>query len=169
MELTPEQQILFNLLKLSLWPGQNKEDLLSGFVQVKWEEVISFASRQGVIAVSYDGLNSTELLAAVPRMQKIGWELSVGFLEAREKRQREVIRELVSIFYKNGIELLLLKGIGLGENYPLPSHRECGDIDILHNNFAIIRSVECPNQVEQRRLARTGRSDNGNFLSSFYL
>ena len=136
MELTPEQQILFNLLKLSLWPGQNKEDLLSGFVQVKWEEVISFASRQGVIAVSYDGLNSTELLAAVPRMQKIGWELSVGFLEAREKRQREVIRELVSIFYKNGIELLLLKGIGLGENYPLPSHRECGDIDIyLYNDY----------------------------------
>ena len=140
MQLTPEQQILFNLLKLSLWPGQNKEDLLSGFGMVKWEEVFSFASRQGVIAVSYDGLinseNSTELLATMPRVQKIGWELSVGSLEAREKRQREAIRELVSIFNNNGIELLLLKGIGLGENYPLPSHRECGDIDIyLYSDY----------------------------------
>jgi len=107
---------------------------LSGITQVNWEEIISFASRQGVLGVSFDGFSGvkkcTDLLPVLPKAQQIRWELSVKSLEARNKRQREVIKELVALFKGNGIEVLLLKGIGLSENYPIPSHRECGDIDI---------------------------------------
>lgn len=55
MKLTPEQQILCNLLKIALWPEQDKEALLTGFKQVNWDKVISFASIQGVLGISYDG------------------------------------------------------------------------------------------------------------------
>ncbi|HEY5511746.1 MAG TPA: nucleotidyltransferase family protein [Prolixibacteraceae bacterium] len=134
MQLTPEQQILFNLVKISLWPGQDEEVLLSGITQINWEKIISFASRQGVLGVSLDGYSGgkkfTDQLPALKKDQQIRWELSLKSQEARNKRQREAIKELVALFKENGMEMLLLKGIGLSENYPIPSHRECGDIDI---------------------------------------
>lgn len=37
---------------------------------------------------------------------------------------------MAAVFAENGIRLLLLKGLGLSRNYPVPAHRECGDIDI---------------------------------------
>jgi len=134
MQLTPEQQVLFNLVKISLWPDQDEEILLSGITQLNWEEIISFASRQGVLGVSLDGFSGgkkfTDQLPTLPKDQQIRWELSLKSQEARNKRQREAIKELVVLFKENGMEMLLLKGIGLSENYPIPSHRECGDIDI---------------------------------------
>jgi hypothetical protein len=134
MQLTPEQHVLFNLLKVSLWSGQEEEALSSGFEEIDWEKLISFAFRQGVLGVSLDGFSRgkkfTDQLPALPKDQQIRWELSLKFQEARNKRQRGVIKELVALFKENGIEMMLLKGIGLSENYPIPSHRECGDIDI---------------------------------------
>ena len=37
---------------------------------------------------------------------------------------------MAAVFAENGIRLLLLKGLGLSRDYPVPAHRECGDIDI---------------------------------------
>jgi len=134
MQPTPEQQLLFNLIKASLWPAQNNAALPAGSIQVNWDGIISLAARQGVLGVSIDGFarggRNTKMLSALPKAQQIRWELSVKSQEARNKRQREAIKELVALFKENGMEMLLLKGIGLSENYPLPSHRECGDIDI---------------------------------------
>jgi hypothetical protein len=134
MQLTPEQQVLFNLVKNALWPGQDEDVLPMGITQVNWEKIISFASRQGVLGISLDGFSNgkeyTDRLPALPKDQQIRWELSLKSQEARNKRQKEAIKELVALFRENGMEMLLLKGIGLSENYPIPSHRECGDIDI---------------------------------------
>lgn len=137
--MTREQNILFSLVKASLW--NNNED---GFFSLTpedtdWSELISIAAKQGVLGVSLEGLAKVERRAGLPQNDKIEglskdmqirWEISVNKLEARNKRQREVIKEMVKLFRENGIEMLLLKGIGLGTNYPVPNHRECGDIDI---------------------------------------
>ena len=134
MQPTPEQQLLFNLIKTALWPAQNNVLLPAGSGLVNWDEIISLAARQGVLGVSHDGFAnaiSTEMLPALPKAQQIRWELSVKYLEARHKRQRAALKELVTLFRDNGMEILLLKGIGLAANYPVPSHRECGDLDIF--------------------------------------
>lgn len=139
MYLTPEQNILFSLLKTSLWHDKDREALLSIPSEADWGELFTLAARQGVLGVSLDGLAQVEKRSGlskndqIPGLSKellIRWELSVKKMEARNKRQKEVIKELVALFRENGIEMLLLKGIGLGMNYPQPSHRECGDIDI---------------------------------------
>lgn len=135
MQPTPEQQLLFNLIKYSLWPAQNNAALPAGSIQVNWDEIISLAARQGVLGVSIDGFarggRNTEMLPTLPKAQQIRWELSVKYQEARHQRQREALKELVTLFRDNGMEVLLLKGIGVAANYPVPSHRESGDLDIF--------------------------------------
>ena len=70
-------------------------------------------------------------MPGISRELLLRWELSVQKLEARNRKQRAVIKELIALFKENGIEMLLLKGIGLSELYPDPYHRESGDIDIF--------------------------------------
>jgi len=84
----------------------------------------------------------------ISRELLIRWELSVQKLEARNKRQRAVIKELVALYRENGIEMLLLKGIGLSELYPKSNHRECGDIDIFL--FGVFGDYEKGNKVIEK-------------------
>lgn len=128
MNFNPEQNILFSLIKTSLCFQKNREAFLDIPEDLDWNSLVNLAARQGVLCVARDGLGQMEGLS---RELLIRWELSVQKLEARNKRQRAVIKELVALFRENGIEILLLKGIGLSELYPDPNHRECGDIDIF--------------------------------------
>ena len=158
MQPTPQQQILFNLIKAALWYNQNNTALPEDSEQVNWNQIITLAAQQGVSGVSLDGFTrggrNTE--PALPKAEQIRWELSVKFLETRHKRQRAALKELVTLFRDNGIELLLLKGIGVAANYPVPSHRESGDLDIfLYDNHEkgnqLIESLGIPVNREGRK------------------
>jgi len=127
MNFSPEQNTLFSLLKTSLC-FSNREAFSVIPEDIDWDSLINLAARQGVLCVARDGLVQ---MPGISRELHIRWELSVQKLEARNKRQRAVIKELVALFRENCIEMLLLKGIGLSELYPIPNHRECGDIDIF--------------------------------------
>jgi len=133
MNFSPEQNILFSLIKTSLCFHNNREAFLDIPKGLDWTCIINLAARQGVLCVARDGL------VQMPGLSKellIRWELSVQKMEERDKKQRAVINELVALFRENGIEILLLKGIGLSELYPNSNHRECGDIDIfLFGNY----------------------------------
>ena len=133
MNFSPEQSLLFSLVKTSLCLRDNREAFSVIPGEIDWAGLFSLAARQGVLCVARDGLVQ---MPGISRELLIRWELSVQKLEARNKRQRAVIKELVALFRENGIEMLLLKGIGLSELYPVPTHRECGDIDIfLFGNY----------------------------------
>lgn len=127
MTLSPEQNTLFSLLKTSLC-FSNREAFSVIPEDIDWDSLVNLAARQGVLCVARDGLVQ---MPGISRKLLIRWELSVQKLEARNRKQREVIKELVALFKENGIEMLLLKGIGLSELYPDPYHRECGDIDFF--------------------------------------
>jgi len=128
MNFNHEQNTLFSLLKTSLCLRDNREAFSVIPEDIDWDSLVNLAARQGVLCVARDGLVQ---MPGISRELLIRWELSVQKLEARNKKQRAVIKELVSLFNENGIEMLLLKGIGLSELYPIPIHRECGDIDIF--------------------------------------
>lgn len=127
MTISPEQNTLFSLLKTSLC-FSNREAFSVIPKDIDWSSLVNLAARQGVLCVARDGLVQ---MPGISRKLLIRWELSVQKLEARNRKQREVIKELVALFKENGIEMLLLKGIGLSELYPDPYHRECGDIDFF--------------------------------------
>ena len=140
MDFSHEQNTLLSLIKTSLCFHNNREAFLDIPEDLDWNSLVNLAARQGVLCVARDGLVQTEQCGGISRINQIPglsrellirWELSVQKLEARNKRQRAVIKELVALFRENGIEMLLLKGIGLSELYPKSNHRECGDIDIF--------------------------------------
>jgi len=139
MDLSPEQNTLFSLLKTSLC-FSNRDAFSVIPKDIDWESLINLAAGQGVLSLTLDGMRQMEQSCTIPKISSldglsrevlIRWELSSKKQEARNKKQRAVIKELVAVFRENGIEMLLLKGIGLSELYPNPNHRECGDIDIF--------------------------------------
>lgn len=104
---------------------------------VDWNTLLEYANRQGVAAITFDAIerlfdagvfdfnNITEggLLHA-------NWYGSVTMQEHMYKLHESAIAKLNSFYAKHSIDMMVLKGYGLSLNYPQPSHRPCGDIDI---------------------------------------
>src|SRR3989339_1447331 len=134
MQTSKAEKLLPLLIKNALQKNNDGQESNIAFTDfqldhTQWNELLTLAAKQGVFAIAYDGLPDT-LLPELPKDITIKWQLGVENIEKRYDRQIGVLKELISIFNKNGIDLLLLKGLGLCSMYPEPNHRECGDLDI---------------------------------------
>lgn len=131
MNLSKEDRTLFSLIRCAIW--QENEMALSelNLSTSEWQGLIDQAAHQGVLALAYDALPKGKPISGLAKELHIRWGLSVQRMEDRNRRQREALKELVGLFRSEGIEVLLLKGLGLSEDYPQPDHRECGDLDIF--------------------------------------
>lgn len=103
-----------------------------------WKSLRELAKAQGVLAVALDGLDAmasngcrVPLFDPQNRMERIEWLKTMGLTESRYARQEKNIASLSQSLSDRGVEMLLLKGYGLSQNYPLPAHRQSGDIDIF--------------------------------------
>ncbi|MDR1056222.1 MAG: nucleotidyltransferase family protein [Prevotellaceae bacterium] len=118
---------LFALLKLALW-GTPPDDNL--FSVADWRKIIDLSTYHGVMAVAFDGMMKLPVNRQPNRNSKLGWGINVEAVERRYARQTAVANELLTLFRENNINILLFKGIGIAQYYPVPAHREFGDIDI---------------------------------------
>ncbi|HEY5509954.1 MAG TPA: nucleotidyltransferase family protein, partial [Prolixibacteraceae bacterium] len=130
MVLSKENSTLFSLLRHAIWQNREEERIDFDLTTQEWQRLIENAASMGVLAIAFDALPKGEAFPGLSKELMIRWGLSVQRLEDRNRRQREALRELIDTFRENQIAVLLLKGLGLAENYPLPAHRECGDLDI---------------------------------------
>jgi len=130
MVLSKENSTLFSLLRHALWQNRDGEQIDFDLTTPEWQRLIENAASMGVLAVAFDALPKGEALPGLSKELMIRWGLSVQRFEDRNRRQKVALRELIDTFRENQIEVLLLKGLGLAENYPFPAHRECGDLDI---------------------------------------
>ncbi len=127
MDISKNQELLLALIGT---PSEVQYETLAAMDISEWNELFLLSARQGLFALVYDQLNLLNFKLPAPKEILIKWELSVIRLEKRYERQKGALKELVFLFNKNNIDCLLLKGIGLSLLYPVPEHRECGDIDI---------------------------------------
>ena len=115
--------------------------------EIDWKAVRALASKQGLAAIVLDGVKSlmeissgskpeakllaTSALAGLDLDFKLDWvaECVVAY-EQRYEDYRKTISELAAFYNNHGFKMMVLKGYGLSLNYPVPSHRPCGDIDI---------------------------------------
>lgn len=95
-----------------------------------WERIYRMAADHGLSAVVWDGIRRLPAAQQPPRETRIRWALSAEKLEERYRHQQQTASKLAARFSEEGLRMLLLKGLGLSRDYPLPEHRECGDIDI---------------------------------------
>lgn len=119
---------LFQLLRQGLHPLP--EFTPPRLTDTQWQELYALSQQQGVTALVGDGIAALAAVDQPPRDLRIKWVLQTEQLEKRHHRQEAVAGELAALFTRHNIRMLVLKGLGLGADYPHPSHRECGDIDI---------------------------------------
>lgn len=124
------------LLIQTLRRGLNLPATLTGAGRYDWAKVFHLASRQGVAAIAWDGLQRFIAEGAITPAQmpdkstKLQWALLAEETEKRYAKQRKAIIKLADIYTENDIKILILKGYGLSLMYPVPQHRRCSDVDI---------------------------------------
>lgn len=112
---------------------------------VDWRDVINHAFSQGVAAIAVDGLSKVYCVECMvegfdaldsPELEalKYEWFGEVFSCEEDYKKYQSAIAQFLKLCREQQVDVLLLKGYGLSLNYPVPSHRPCGDIDIFIND-----------------------------------
>ncbi len=147
--LPPVQKRLLSLLQYSLWGKEVDATYFSDIAHAQWKELMELAACQGVFALAYDGLTGLPTAIRPPKALLIQWAMGTKQIENRYLHQIKSLKSLTGLYCKNGIKTLLLKGIGLSLLYPVPEHRESGDLDL----FLFGDYVKGNNLIEEKGIA----------------
>ena len=104
---------------------------------IDWSALVAFATKQGVAALAYDGLQkcyeaNAGLVLPLDNEQKevkYDWFGAVLEIEMQCEKQWKAVSALGEKFMDAGLRTLVLKGFFLGECYPVPWHRYSCDFD----------------------------------------
>lgn len=130
------QKQFLTLLQSALWA--TKPDT-NGFplTEIQWQQLIETAAKQGVVTLMYDGIMQLPNDLQPSKDLQDYWRQIV---RQNENTYLQHVRTLNYLFIRLQLEgnlrPVLLKGLALASYYPVPSHRECGDIDVLFNGEA---------------------------------
>ena len=120
---------LFELLRY----GFKKSDEFQTPDGVNWNEVYNLTLMQGVEGFVLDGIDrcyNQEKSLGIDIQTKLEWIGDVQQMESVYNHHKNVVTKLAKFYQKHGIKMMLMKGMGLSLDYPVPNHRPCGDIDI---------------------------------------
>ena len=136
-------QIFLSLLKLGIDTSMESDKVVQKLLLLsmqEWQEVMALAERQGVLAITVDGLQALmeahkgEIIAQ--NENSADWQLwlleNIGLLtqyEMMNHQQKKVIAELSEMWAAEGVRMMVFKGQANAALYPKPEHRYVGDID----------------------------------------
>lgn len=101
--------------------------------QILWNDLYTIALEQGLSAIVLDGINKCfekGIKIDIDFQTKMEWIGLVQQMERQYQLYEKNIKELEAFYREHGIRMMVLKGYGLAQNYPIPCHRPCGDVDI---------------------------------------
>ena len=118
----------------------SKEDMSGMVAGMNWQELYSFASKQALLGLCFDGIE--RLGKEYPEELKqnpIGRELLMTWMGKAQQIRRQnmkvnaVASKLFSMLREDGMRCCILKGQGNALMYPNPYSRTPGDIDVWIN------------------------------------
>ena len=118
----------------------SKEDMSKVIAGMDWRKLYSFASRQAILGLCFDGIE--RLGKEYPeelRLNPIGRELLMSWMGKAQQICRQnmkvnvVASKLYSMLREDGLRCCILKGQGNALMYPNPYSRTPGDIDVWVN------------------------------------
>ena len=118
----------------------SKEDMSKVIAGMNWQELFSFASKQAILGLCFDGIE--RLGKEYPeelRLNPIGRELLMAWMGKAQQIRRQnrkvnvVASKLYSMLREDGLRCCILKGQGNALMYPNPYSRTPGDIDVWVN------------------------------------
>lgn len=128
--MSTNAQIISELLQYYLWdnPSVLEREKLENISSEQWIDIHKLALRQGVCAIVLDAILAAEI--TIPRPIKMRFIASTDNIERKYQDKVNAALKLRNIYSDNDIKLMILKGIGLAQAYPIPKHRPCSDLDI---------------------------------------
>ena len=128
---------IFAFLKYCLG---SKEDMSRVIAGMDWQELYSFASKQALLGLCFDGIE--RLGKEYPEELKwnpIGRELLMNWMGKAQQIHRQNLKvnavagKLFAMLREDGMRCCVLKGQGNAMMYPNPYSRNPGDIDVWIN------------------------------------
>ena len=95
-----------------------------------WEAIKALADRQGLSAVILDGIERLPGDKRPPESVLLEWIGDLLYFDAFYENYRKGIRTLAGFYNQHGLKMMVVKGLACSLDWPKPSHRPCGDIDI---------------------------------------
>lgn len=120
---------IFTILKHYNNTASSNHEEFSKFCHDDWVDLYKTSTKQGVSAIAYNTISTLPKDIALPRDIKLRWALHSEAIEKRGQQQLLLANTLCDMLKAEGINTVVLKGIGLSIYYPQPLHRECGDFD----------------------------------------
>lgn len=130
IQLNVSEQMLLALLRSSLHEQEAERIFFINASEKDWKQCYHLAIEQGVMALAWDGVMQLPKELHPSRNLKLAWAMAVERYESKYLRYCKTVDELSTFYAKHGIEMVQLKGVGFSTLYPIPAHREGGDIDI---------------------------------------
>lgn len=96
----------------------------------EWVDLYREALKQCVSSILLEGIERLPVEQKPSRLLLLRWIGMVQMNENTYMLQCERGKELTKRFGEQGYKSCVLKGIGLAQLYPIPSHRQSGDIDL---------------------------------------
>lgn len=127
---TQSETMLLTLLRSALWDTAPEIACFESATQTDWQACIRQAVKQGVQGIVFDAAMQLPAAWQPSRKQKIAWAVNVEIIEKRFEQYRQTAAHLACFYQQQGLSVMLLKGLGLATYYPVPAHREGGDLDI---------------------------------------
>lgn len=129
--LSTTVQLLFILLRQSLWQNADKEiHLLAGTSASEWDALLQLSVSHGVAAIVHDAFSSLSSDSTPTQEVLIKW---TGITISQERHSLSLSCALTEIHHRllaKGIDNTPFKGAALAACYPHPLHRQYGDIDL---------------------------------------
>lgn len=123
-----EQQQFLALLRSGLWDAPVDAAFFSE--SAEWEGIALLAQKQTVKGIIAEAANKLPAghQPPFPFMRELAFFISRNRIY--HAKHDAVLTEIIHLFRQNGINPVLLKGQGMAANYPDPTLRHCGDIDL---------------------------------------
>ena len=121
-----ELLIISKLVRMSVFGME--EEIPAG---VNWPKVFVDAGVNGVSAICYEAVKMLPASLQPDFGLMLRWDVSAQGIREGFRHRHEVTGELHDILAGRGVDMLLLKGETLADNYPQPELRESGDVDFV--------------------------------------
>lgn len=124
-------KMLFSLLKSGLNDEKVNENDFKGCTVDDWVNMYELSRKNAVTVIAYDGLKKSKNID-VPFFLKPSFEESKEYAENYHRRQEKILGDFSQKTAEKGISTVQMKGIGFSMNYPNPTSRFGGDLDIFN-------------------------------------
>ncbi len=126
--MTTIQQQFFSLLRSGLWGCKPASDLFGP--DTDWAKLFTLSKRQALSAIILDGVMLLPETKRPPKAVYLQWCAVALHVEEQNELLNREIGNLYALLRRHGMNPILAKGQGVAQNYRIPNHRQCGDIDL---------------------------------------